>query len=207
MTSISRIFGVAMVLLASSQVRAGWPVEPEKRAAALGQPDALKIEPGTVDLSGPRARRQVLVSGSYGPQSIRDVTGLVTFSVEPPSLAQVDETGFVVPKANGQGKLVAVAGKTRAEAPIIVKEIDKAIPVSFRHEVIAALNVGGCNMGACHGTPSGKNGFKLSLRGFDPAQDFQQLTRDVLGRRTVSHDPQASLMLQKGLGQIGRAHV
>ena len=42
------------------------------------------------------------------------------------------------------------------------------MPVSFRNEVIAALNVGGCNSGACHGTPTGKNGFRLSLRGYDP---------------------------------------
>ena len=202
MASIPRVTAVLIVLLASTHIQAGWPVEPEKRTAALGQPDTLKIEPGTVDLSGPRARRQVLVSGSYGSQIVRDVTGLVTLSIEPPALAKVDETGFVVPMANGQGKLVAVAGKTRTEAPIIVKDLDKPNPVSFRHEVIAALNVGGCNMGACHGTPSGKNGFKLSLRGFDPAQDFQQLTRDVLGRRTVTHDPQASLLLQKGLGRV-----
>ena len=45
---------------------------------------------------------------------------------------------------------------------------------------------------------SGKNGFKLSLRGFDPAADYLQLTRDVLGRRTDRHDPDASLILLKG---------
>ena len=57
------------------------------------------------------------------------------------------------------------------------------------------MNVGGCNMGACHGTPSGKNGFKLSLRGFDPAADYLQLSRDQFGRRSDKHDPMASLFL------------
>src|SRR5262249_3050348 len=56
--------------------------------------------------------------------------------------------------------------------------------------------------GACHGTPSGKNGFKLSLRGFDPEADYLQLTRDVLGRRTDRHRPEASLMYQKALGRV-----
>ena len=70
------------------------------------------------------------------------------------------------------------------------------------NEVIASLNVGGCNAGACHGTPSGKGGFKLSLRGYDPSADFVQLTRDVLGRRTDSLDPEASLVMQKALGKI-----
>ena len=64
------------------------------------------------------------------------------------------------------------------------------------------MNVGGCNMGACHGTPSGKNGFKLSLRGFDPAADYRQLTRDQFGRRTDKHDPEASLVLLKGVGRV-----
>ena len=80
--------------------------------------------------------------------------------------------------------------------------MDKPSPVSFRRDVIAAMNVGGCNMGACHGTPSGKNGFKLSLRGFDPAADFLQLTREQFGRRTDKHDPKASLLLLKGVGGV-----
>jgi hypothetical protein len=73
--------------------------------------------------------------------------------------------------------------------PVTVAGMDEPSPVSFRRDVIATLNVGGCNAGACHGTPSGKNGFKLSLRGFDPPADFLQLTREQFGRRTDKHDP------------------
>ena len=68
--------------------------------------------------------------------------------------------------------------------------------------MIASLNVGGCNQGACHGTPSGKNGFRLSLRGYDPPADFIQLTRDVFGRRTDKLNPLASLIMQKALGRV-----
>lgn len=76
------------------------------------------------------------------------------------------------------------------------------VPLSFRRDVIAVLSVGGCNMGACHGSPSGKNGFRLSLRGQDPAFDLAQLTRDAGGRRINIHSPQASLLLQKATGQV-----
>src|SRR5207248_125620 len=69
-------------------------------------------------------------------------------------------------------------------------------------DLIAALNVGGCNSGACHGTPNGKNGFKLSLRGYDPAADYVQLTRDVMGRRSDRLDPDGALILQKALGRV-----
>lgn len=197
-----QLIGLAAFLGLAHNAFAGWPVDPEQRQKAIGEPQSLKVEPASIDLNGKRSRRQVLVTGSYPEQLVRDLTGLAAFTIDPPSLARIDETGFVTPLANGTGKLVATAGKSRVEVPLVVKDFGKPIPVSFRHEVIAALNVGGCNMGACHGTPSGKNGFKLSLRGFDPTQDFQQLTRDVLGRRTVSHDPLASLLLQKGLGRV-----
>jgi hypothetical protein len=75
----------------------------------------------------------------------------------------------------------------------------RAEPVSFRNEIIPVLNRGGCNQGACHGTPNGKGGFKLSLRGYDPAFDYYTLTREVGGRRTNLLEPAKSLILQKAL--------
>ena len=45
-------------------------------------------------------------------------------------------------------------------------------PVSYRHDVVALLSKAGCNMGACHGNLNGKGGFRLSLRGDDPAFDL-----------------------------------
>src|SRR5205807_5756097 len=114
----------------------------------------------------------------------------------------IDEGSFLAPKKNGTTNLVIKAGGQMVKVPLTVKDFDKSQPISFRQDVIASRNVGGCNAGACHGTPSGKNGFKLSLRGFDPEADFLQLTRDVLGRRTDRHDPDASLMLQKALGKV-----
>ena len=36
----------------------------------------------------------------------------------------------------------------------------------------------GCNAGTCHGSAQGKNGFKLSLRGYDPIFDVRALTDD-----------------------------
>ena len=171
MSVFTRLLCLALSVGLLPVAYAGWPTDPDKRAAVLGQPATAKIEPGSIELVGERSRRQVLVTASYAGDVVRDVSGLVAFSVEPANLARIDESGFIVPLANGQGKVVAMAGKVRAEAPLNVRDLDKKTPVSFRHEVIAALNVGGCNAGACHGTPSGKNGFKLSLRGFDPAAD------------------------------------
>jgi hypothetical protein len=75
-------------------------------------------------------------------------------------------------------------------------------PVDFRTDVIAALSRAGCNQGACHGSPMGKNGFRLSLRGFDPDVDFAMLTRGDLGRRVNRQSPANSLFLLKGTGAL-----
>ncbi len=77
-----------------------------------------------------------------------------------------------------------------------------AEPVSFRRDVMAAISVSGCNTGGCHGLPSGRGGFRLSLWGQDPEADYLQLTRDTFGRRTGRLDPEGSLILQKALGRI-----
>ena len=73
--------------------------------------------------------------------------------------------------------------------------------VCFRREVLPTFTKVGCNAGACHGTPSGKNGFRLSLRGYDPALDLHTLTREAAGRRIDRHAPDASLILAKASGR------
>ena len=70
-------------------------------------------------------------------------------------------------------------------------------PVSFQHEVLPVLTRQGCNAGTCHGSPSGKGGFALSLFAFDAAADYAVLTRDLLGRRVDIFNPPLSLILRK----------
>ncbi len=76
------------------------------------------------------------------------------------------------------------------------------VPVDFRTDVVAALSRAGCNSGACHGSPQGKNGFRLSLRGYDADLDFFSLTRAESGRRVDRLRPERSLMLLKGTGRV-----
>jgi hypothetical protein len=74
--------------------------------------------------------------------------------------------------------------------------------VSFLREVLPILTRAGCNAGACHGNLNGKGGFKLSLKGEDPAADYAALTRDLGGRRTNPHAPEQSLILLKATGMV-----
>ena len=97
----------------------------------------------------------------------------------------------------------AVSPANAAEALPRAGTAQAAAPVpSFRYEVLPALSKQGCSSGACHGSPSGKGGFRLSLRGFDPEFDRRTLLRDDLGRRTNSLAPRDSLLLQKPTMQV-----
>ena len=73
---------------------------------------------------------------------------------------------------------------------------------SFVRDVMPALSKMGCNAGTCHGSLNGKNGFKLSLRGYDPLFDHRALTDDIAGRRINRAAPDQSLMLLKPAGVI-----
>ena len=70
-------------------------------------------------------------------------------------------------------------------------------PVSFRNHVVPVLTKMGCNSGACHGAAAGKNGFSLTLRGYDPAADYDAITRQAGGRRVNKLEPARSLLLLK----------
>jgi len=75
-------------------------------------------------------------------------------------------------------------------------------PVSFTNEVVPILTRFGCNQGTCHGAQYGKGGFKLSLAGFDPDLDFNNIAKQARGRRIAQADPGNSLILRKASLQI-----
>ncbi|MSR54606.1 MAG: DUF1553 domain-containing protein [Gemmataceae bacterium] len=187
--------------LAALPVLSSPPSDPKEREKVVGQPASIEVLPAAVMLDGPRAYQQLVVTGKYADGTIRDLTPFAGIVADATDLVEVAD-GYARGKKNGTSQLTIAVGGKSAKVPVVVTKFDEPRPTSFRHDVIAALNVGGCNAGACHGTPSGKNGFKLSLRGNDPAQDYLQLTRDVWGRRTDKHDATASLLLQKSLGRV-----
>ena len=86
---------------------------------------------------------------------------------------------------------------TPAIAPMASHAVPAARPVSFRKHVIPVLTKTGCNSGACHGAAAGKNGFALTLRGYDPDADYATITRAAAGRRVNKLEPAKSLLLLK----------
>ena len=89
--------------------------------------------------------------------------------------------------------LVAVVGASSAVA-------DDA--PSFRRDVMPVLFRAGCSSGTCHGAARGKDGFMLSLFGYDAKGDYYRITQEMVGRRVNLAAPDESLLLLKAAGKV-----
>lgn len=196
----------------------------------LGDPGALasvSVDPGYDLLRGPDARRQLVVTGKYSSGQVRDLTRSdslhsTSYEVSPPGIVQVDSTGLVVPLSDGKASILvhvriadgkAVNAKADAKASEEVKEVTAKIdltvqsflsppPINFPNQITPIFTKLGCNGGGCHGKSSGQNGFKLSLLGFYPADDYEYLVKEDRGRRIFAAAPDRSLLLLKATNMV-----
>jgi hypothetical protein len=156
----------------------------------------LAILPGPVTLDGPESYQQLLAEASLDSHQ-EDWTRTAQWKSSNPAVAKVDQTGMVRPVADGDATITVSAQARTASVAVHVKNAQAPHTWTFRNDVIPVMSKVGCNSGACHGAAAGKNGFKLTLRGYDPDQDYDTLTRESLGRRVSLSEPSHSLMLLK----------
>jgi hypothetical protein len=164
---------------------------------------SLAVQPAKIDLASLYAYGQLLVTAKLDTGDTVDVTRLA--KVEPPKGVTVSATGLVRPAADGTGDIAVSLGGLTAKVPVTVTGQKAAKAVSFVTDVQPVLSKLGCNQGTCHGSAQGKNGFKLSLRGYDPLFDHRSLTDDLEGRRFNRAAPDKSLMLLKPAGAVPHA--
>jgi hypothetical protein len=162
----------------------------------------VRLLPPSARLVGPHARQRFIVEQMEGAAGTADLSREASFTVDNPRVATVDSRGFVVPAGDGMATLTATVSGRAFSATISVEKHDRDEPWSFRNHVEAVLTKEGCNSGACHGAAAGKNGFRLTLRGYGPEIDHAVLTRQALGRRVIKSAPQESLLLLKPTGAI-----
>lgn len=195
----------ALNWLTCQYLQAEVPTESDERLSCIGKPVSLEVLPETITLSGPRSSHQVLVTGVYADGSVRDLTSLSEWKSSSPELLEITSTGLATGSGDGATHLDIRVANLSARVPVTIEGSSQPRPVSFRREFMPLLSVAGCSDIRCHGAPSGKNEFRLSLWGFDPDLDFRQLTHDGLGRRTNSLVPDKSLILSKALMRIPHA--
>ncbi len=167
----------------------------------IDSPVALTVYPQQVELDGRRSQQRIAVTGLDANQSSRDWTRFARMTSADPAIAEV-VAGVILPKADGKTEILVQVGSLHQRIAVVVQQMAVERPIAFETELLVALSKQGCNSGACHGSPSGKGGFRLSLRAFDQKLDELTLVREDFGRRTNSLDPQQSLLLLKPLMKV-----
>ena len=200
----TRVLVLLLLALAGSLVRgraadaAGKSAPPPR--PALPPLRSLRLEPASLELEDGRDERRVLVWGEAAGGQRFDVTGEAMLKSDSDGI-EIDKAGYIQPRKPGHTDVIVSLGALKAKLPVTVK--DAAVPeIHFVRDVQPVLSKLGCNAGTCHGSAKGKNGFKLSLRGYDPEFDYQALINDLSGRRFNRVKVEESLMLLKPTAEV-----
>ncbi len=200
---------ILAAVLAAPAVRAG-----RSPALAWGDdpapPTALSIQAADADekdagkaakLVGPEARLQLVVTATV-PGGLRDWTARAKYTVAPEGIVSVDANGLVTPLKEGTATITASEGAVQATVPMTVEHFVDPPLINFPNQVTPIFTKLSCNSGGCHGKSGGQNGFRLSLLGFEPGDDYEYLVKESLGRRLFPAAPEHSLLLLKGIAAV-----
>ena len=171
---------------------------------------SVRVFPPAVQLDSARDFQRLVVQAERADGVTLDISTEAKLTLVDPAIAAVRPAAPVTgaplpllqPLADGETRLIVEYQGLTREVPVRVTSAANSPPLSFRLDVMPVFARGGCNMGSCHGAARGKDGFRLSLFGFDPAGDYHRITREMPGRRIDLGDPAASLLVQKAIGEV-----
>ncbi len=165
------------------------------------QPVTLMVYPERISLNSMRDRQGIVVQAKFADGSTRDVSAVADLQVAGTAVARI-RGPVLEPLTEGESELGFQWNGVRRNVKIEVAGLAHTAPLRFRNDVLPILTRAGCNTGKCHGSASGKDGFRLSLFGYDPSGDHYRLTREMSGRRINLADPEECLLINKSLGKV-----
>ncbi len=175
--------------------------------SSIASADVVRLEltpagdAGGIAIRNRDARQQLIVTAVHETGSTSDATRDVTWTVSDPKVLAIDSTGMAVPTADGDVTVTATLGDKTASGRFIVSGFAHPMPLNFRNQIVPIFTKLGCNGGGCHGKSGGQNGFKLSLLGFVPEDDYEFLCKESRGRRIFPGVPGESLLIKKAIGR------
>ncbi len=164
--------------------------------------ETYKLLPESITLTHKGDYQRILLEQYDGELAIGDVSSLAQFTSSDTSVVKVNDENILEAVGNGEAEIAASINGKIIKTNVIVTGSETSYDWNFTTDVQPALTKIGCNAGACHGAAAGKNGFKLSLRGYDHQTDYNSITREVNGRRVLLESPEDSLILQKPSGKV-----
>jgi len=161
----------------------------------------IDVYPPDVHLNTKLDHQRFIVVAARDDGVTVDVTADAAVKLADDSRARVDGNALY-PLADGDTTLQVEYQGHKAAATVNVKDATAARPISFHLDVMPIFMRSGCNVGSCHGAASGKDGFRLSLFGFDPKSDYHRVTREESVRRINLAVPENSLLIEKAIGAV-----
>ncbi|MEC7718933.1 MAG: DUF1549 and DUF1553 domain-containing protein [Planctomycetota bacterium] len=161
----------------------------------------LSVFPEEIYLTTDRDLQRVIAQIRKPNGLTDDVTDAMSVSVANEGVAKWQEDRLL-PISDGETTVTVSYSGASKTLPVKVERSTEHPPVSFKIDVMPVFMKTGCNQGSCHGAARGKEGFRLSLFGFDPDGDHHRLTREMVGRRVDLALPERSLLLEKGVGAV-----
>ena len=170
-------------------------------SASAAELAELRVYPPEVSLLTGKDFQSIVVQAVFADGITRDVTGQADWNLGEGKLVTRDGN-LLRPAADGKTALtITYEGQTQ-QIPVTVAQATAPRPVSFKLDVMPIFMKSGCNSGSCHGAARGKDGFNLSLFGFDPNGDYHKITRELPGRRIDLAVPESSLIVEKAIGAV-----
>ena len=181
----------------------GMTAQAEKPAAT--QFVDLAVYPEQVAINHAEDFQEMIAVATRADGVTLDVTKLANWQVTTESKSSdaiTFDSGQVTATVDGTARITVDFAGLHATAEVLASNIHQKKPVSYRHDVIPIFLRAGCNSGSCHGSSRGKDGFRLSLFGFDLAGDYHRLTQEQATRRLNLALPDESLLLLKATGAV-----
>src|SRR5438046_307540 len=200
---LGTLLAVVLLLSVSTSVKAAAKDAPGNPLSLEFQlPSAAEKDP-TLHLRGRDARQQLLITAKFDSGALGDFTRRVGYSVSPANVVKIDKAGRVTPLSDGSAIITAKGPDGLSETlPVVVEHFNEVATVNFSNQIVPLFTKTGCNGGGCHGKSSGQNGFRLSLLGFEPAEDYEHLVKEARGRRLFPASPENSLLLLKATATL-----
>ncbi|MEC7639355.1 MAG: DUF1549 domain-containing protein, partial [Verrucomicrobiota bacterium] len=162
---------------------------------------SLEVNPQSVKLDNPFAYSQVVTMAKLNNGQIIDATRDAKVEVQGDAV-KISQSGLIEPIKDGNAILNFDLNGQKASISVQVTGQSKIFEPDYVRDIMPVVSRMGCNQGTCHGSKDGKNGFKLSLRGYDPIYDIRAFTDDLGARRVNVAAPDSSLLLLKATGAV-----
>lgn len=199
----------------------GCPIE-NQNPKAFAQ--SIAFVPANVELSSFQNEQSITVRPSIqnadvgGLNASRNAWGKalaadqgLSLTIAPPNIAELTpgpENSWIIRGNNAGSATLTATWKSPSglmetiQTTVVVRRSEGKTSWEFDNHVQPILSKNGCNMGACHGALAGKGGFRLSLRGYDSANDHFNIAKQDGARRVELSQPESSLLLLKPSGKV-----